>query len=277
VAHLHRRAGFSATWPELQRDLADGPGPSLDRLLSGKALEGMAREEYDGRVARLDEAALAGNRPDELRAAWVFRMLHGPDPLGERLALMWHNHFAASNAKVNEFHAMARQNALFRDHGRAPFGELLGRVVRDPALLAWLDASLNRPEHPNENLARELMELFTLGVGRYTEADVKEAARALTGWRFTADGLEDGNVRAQGGVRLERTESFDAERHDGGEKTILGRRGRWTGDDLVTQLLDHPATAERLAWRITTEFLGEGVAKEEEVAALVPGFATMSV
>src|SRR5262245_32056395 len=163
VAHLHRRAGFAASWSELQRDLRDGPDAALDRLLAGRAREGTVPEDYEGRAARLDEVARAGNRPDELRAAWIFRMLYGPDPLGERLALMWHNHFATSNAKVREFHAMARQNALFRHHGRAPFGELLGRVVRDAALLAWLDAPLNRPEHPNENLARELMELFTLG------------------------------------------------------------------------------------------------------------------
>src|SRR5262245_50610327 len=99
VAHLHRRAGFAATWPELQRDLRDGPGPALDRLLAGRAREGAVPEGYAGRAGRLDEAALAGNRPDELRAAWVFRMLCGPDALGERLALMWHNHFATSNAK----------------------------------------------------------------------------------------------------------------------------------------------------------------------------------
>src|SRR5262245_24779538 len=99
VAHLHRRAGFAATWPELQRDLREGPDASLARVLSGRAREGAVPEGYEGRARRLDEAALAGNRPEELRAAWVFRMLYGPDPLGERLALMWHNHFATSNAK----------------------------------------------------------------------------------------------------------------------------------------------------------------------------------
>jgi uncharacterized protein (DUF1800 family) len=268
VSHLHRRAGFAATWPELQRDLRDGPGASVERLLSGRSREGTVPEDYAGRVARLDEAALAANRPDELRGAWVFRMLHGPDPLGERLALMWHNHFATSNAKVDEFHAMAQQNALFREHGRAPFGELLGRMARDPALLVWLDAPLNRPEYPNENLARELLELFTLGVGPYAESDVREAARALTGWRFTPEALADPGRRALRGVRLERCLTLDPRRHDGGEKTVLGRRGRWTADDLIRQLLDHRATAERLAWRITTEFLSEGAAGPDEVAAL---------
>src|SRR5205085_10392276 len=142
----------------------------------------------------------------------------------------WHNHFATSNAKVEDLAAMRHQNELFRRHARAPFGALLAGVVRDPALLVWLDAPANRREHPNENLARELMELFTLGLGPYTEADVKEAARALTGWT-----VADGRFRE------------DAARHDDGEKTVLGRAGRWGGDDLVALLLDHPATARRLA------------------------------
>ena len=113
-------------------------------------------------------------------------MLFGPDPLTERLTLLWHDHFATSNRKVDNLALMRRQNELFRKLGRGPFGELLGAVVRDPALLIWLDAPSNRKGHPNENLARELMELFTLGIGHYTEDDVKEAARALTGWRVDA-------------------------------------------------------------------------------------------
>src|SRR5207249_4574667 len=104
----------------------------------------------------------------------------------------------------------------FRELGRAPFGRLLGRAARDPALLVWLDAPENVKGQPNENLARELMELFTLGRGHYTEADVREAARALTGWTVAGEAFheEDG-------------------RHDDGEKTIRGRRGRWRGGDLV--------------------------------------------
>ena len=120
-------------------------------------------------------------------------MYWGPDPLGERLTLLWHNHFATSNDKVSDLAAMRRQNELFRRHARAPFADLLNAAVRDPALLVFLDAPANRKGHPNENLARELMELFTLGIGHYTEADVKEAARALTGWTVT-DGVADTNA-----------------------------------------------------------------------------------
>ena len=109
-------------------------------------------------------------------------MLFGPDPLGERLTLALHNHFATSNGKVQDAGAMRRQNDTFRKNAKASFGDLLNAAVRDPALLTFLDAPANRKGHANENLARELLELFALGVGNYTEADVKEAARALTGW-----------------------------------------------------------------------------------------------
>jgi uncharacterized protein (DUF1800 family) len=224
--------------------------------------------DYAGRAERLGELAVASGRPPDLRAAWVYRMLHGPDPLGERLALMWHGHFATSNEKVDDFRAMARQNALFREHGRAPFGELLGRMAHDPALLVYLDAPANRKEHPNENLGRELLELFTLGVGHYNEADVKEAARALTGWEIP--GATDNYTRLLKRLDPEKC-VYSAGRHDDGEKTVLGRRGRWSGDDLVKILLDQPATADRLAWRITGELLGEGVATREELAALAEG------
>jgi uncharacterized protein (DUF1800 family) len=269
VVRLHRRAGFAATWPEIQRDLEDGPAASIERLLAGRSREGSVPADYAERAARLEELAVASGRDGDLRAAWVYRMLHGPDPLGERLALLWHNHFATSNEKVADFRAMLRQNALFREHGRGPFGELLGRMARDPALLVYLDAPANRKEHPNENLARELLELFTLGVGHYTEQDVKEAARALTGWG--SDAAADNYTRILKGLTPEQWVRYSPARQDDGEKTILGRRGRWSGDDLVNILLDHPATADRLAWRITGEFLGDGVATREELAALAEG------
>src|SRR5262249_3388687 len=132
VVHLHRRAGFAATWPEVCRDLADGPAASVARLLAGRPREGAAPAGHACRIQALRELAVASGRPGDLRAAWAYRMLHGPDPLGERLALLWHNHFATSNEKVRDFRAMLRQNALFRAYGRAPFAELLGRLVRDP-------------------------------------------------------------------------------------------------------------------------------------------------
>jgi uncharacterized protein (DUF1800 family) len=254
VVHLHRRAGFAATWSEIERDLKDGPKASIDRILTGKACSDGVPEEFAETADLLGGTAASSRDPARLKAWWVYRMLYGPDPLTERLVLMWHNHFATSNLKVDDLAAMRRQNDLFRRLARAPFGQLLNAAVRDPAMLLWLDASVNRKGHPNENLARELMELFTLGIGHYTEKDVKEAARALTGWTV-ADG-EFQEVPTG---------------HDPGDKTILGRTAKWTGADLVKMLLDHPATARRLAFRVCELFMGEGAVDPTGLESLAAG------
>jgi uncharacterized protein (DUF1800 family) len=200
------------------------------------------------------DAAIITNDPERLKAWWIYRMLFGPDPLGERLTFMWNNHFATSNAKVGDLSLMRQQNEAFRKHARGRFTDLLQAAVREPALLIWLDAPTNRREHPNENLARELMELFTLGIGHFSETDVKQAARALTGW--TIEGRKF--VEHSGG-------------HDTGEKTILGRTGNWSGRDLVKLLLENNATALRLAWRICDTFLGEEAVGTSDIAALANG------
>jgi uncharacterized protein (DUF1800 family) len=251
VVHLHRRAGFAASWDELQRDLRDGPEASIHRILNATSRLRGVPDDFESIAALLADAAIAANDPARLKAWWLYRMLFGPDPLGERLTLLWHNHFATSNLKVDDLAAMRRQNDLFRQHARAPFDTLLAAVIHDPALLIWLDAPANRKGHPNENLARELMELFTLGIGHYNEADVREAARALTGWTVADGAFRDVPAR-----------------HDGDAKTILGRNGNLNGDDLVALLLEHPATATRLARRLCGLFFGEGVVSDEELAAL---------
>jgi uncharacterized protein (DUF1800 family) len=254
VVHLHRRAGFAATWTEIRRDLKDGPRPSIDRLLSGKAAKEGVPADFVKTANLLGESAAASRDAPRLKAWWIYRMLFGPDPLTERLALMWHNHFATSNLKVDNLPVMRAQNDLFRRLGRKRFAELLTAVVRDPALLTWLDAPANRKGKPNENLARELMELFSMGIGNFTETDVKEAARALTGWTVTEDAFAE-NPNA----------------HDAGEKTILGKKGAWKGDDLLKMVLEHPATARRLAGRICEQFLGEPARQDADVAALADG------
>src|SRR5271156_228726 len=224
VVHLHRRAGFAASWPEIERDLAEGPEASISRLLDGKSRPPGAPEpeEFERIAGVLGEAAVASSDAGRLKAWWFYRMLFSPDPLGERLTLMWHNHFATSNVKVNDPAAMKRQNDSFRRLARAPFSEILESAVRDPALLAWLDAPANRKGHPNENLGRELLELFSLGIGPYSEDDVKENARALPGWSVT-----DGEAREV------------ASRHDDEPKTILGRTGKWRASDVVRIVVDH--------------------------------------
>jgi uncharacterized protein (DUF1800 family) len=251
VVHLHRRAGFAATWQEIQRDLKDGPKASIDRLLAGTSRSQGVPSEFDSFATILADSAGDAGR---LKAWWAYRMLFGPDALTERLVLMWHNHFATSNLKVNDLAAMRRQNEIFREHARAPFGKLLNAVVRDPAMLLWLDAQVNRKGHPNENLGRELMELFTLGIGHYTETDVKEAARALTGWTVVEEAFAEVPLR-----------------HDDGEKAILGRKGKWKGGDLVKMLLEHPATANRLVFRLCELFMGEGAVDAAAVKVLAEG------
>ncbi len=256
VVHLHRRAGFAATWSEIQRDLADGPDASIARLLDGKAPApgAPAPEEFERISTVLADAAVASSDGGRLKAWWLYRMLFSPDPLGERLTLMWHNHFATSNAKVNDPQAMRRQNELFRRLARAPFGELLESAVRDPALLIWLDAPANRKGHPNENLARELLELFSLGVGHFSEPDVRETARALTGLTVV-----DGEFR-------------DApSRHDEGSKSILGKPGNWRAADVVRIILEQPATSERVAGRICELLMGEGTVTKPALTALADG------
>jgi uncharacterized protein (DUF1800 family) len=253
VVHLHRRAGFAAPWDELQRDLKAGPEASTGRLLKGEA-NARTPADFTPTAGVLADAAVAAGDINRLKAAWFYRMLFGPDPLGERLVLLWHDHFATGYAKVRNVRSMRRQNDLFRTHARAKFADLLNTVVRDPAILEYLDAPANRKGHPNENLARELMELFTLGIGHYSESDVKEAARCLTGW-----GVEEDTF----------TES--AARHDGGEKTVLGKSRKWTGTDLVNQLLKHHATAERLASKLVKTFFGENACPPDAVKELATG------
>jgi uncharacterized protein (DUF1800 family) len=262
VVHLHRRAGFAATWDELQRDLKDGPQRAMDRLLTGQ-VSTRAGDDYAATGDVLSDAAVAAGDLARLRGAWLWRMLFGPDPLGEKLTLLWHDHFATGYAKMHEESGasavedvglMRRQNDTLRKHARARFAELLEPSVREPALLLYLDAQVNQKGRPNENLGRELMELFTLGVGHYSETDVKEAARALTGWS-----VKDGQFKEI------------AARHDAGEKTILGKTGKWTGSDLVSLLLKHPATAQRIVVKLCRLFFGEKGAPAEALKALAAG------
>jgi uncharacterized protein (DUF1800 family) len=250
VVHLHRRVGFAATWDELQRDLEDGPAASIGRLLKGTATQ-HAPAGYEATANLLADTAVSSGDAECLKAWWVYRMLFGPDPLTEKVTLLWHNHFATSNAKVRNVGAMRRQNDVFRQHAKAPFGELFNAAIRDPALLIFLDAPSNRKGHANENLAREAMELFTVGIGHFTEADVKEVARSLTGWT-----VERGAFAEAAGL------------HDDGEKTILGQKGRWAGADVVRILLEQPTTAQRLAARLCEAFFGEQSLSAEAIQAL---------
>jgi uncharacterized protein (DUF1800 family) len=179
-------------------------------------------------------------RAFELRAWWMEELVATPAPLAERMTLFWHGHFATSVQKVRIAAPLYRQNRLFREHALGSFATLLAEVARDPAMLVYLDAPSNRAGRPNENFARELMELFTLGEGRYTEADVRDAARAFTGWSL--DPATGGFVRRPA-------------LHDGGVKSVLGHTGRLTGDDVLAILLAQPATAEFIVGKLWREFV----------------------
>ena len=153
VVHLHRRTAFAATWKEIERDLHDGPEAAVTRLIEGQArLEGVP-EGFEALSAIIGQAAVDSGSAERLKAWWLYRCLFSPHPLQERLTLMWHNHFATSNLKVDDLRLMKRQNDVLRQHAFSHFGDLLTAAVCDPALLKWLDAPSNRKEHPNENLA----------------------------------------------------------------------------------------------------------------------------
>lgn len=245
VLHLHRRCGFGATAEELSRDIKDGPKRSIDRLIQ-PVLESTGEPRLHPHTSALVRQAIDRNDIHQLKAAWTTEMWHGACPLRESLTLMWHNHLATSFLKVQDCDAMWRQNQCFRTLGSGSFAALLKSVLRDRAMLIWLDANTNRAGHPNENLARELMELFTLGEGHYSEADVQEVARALTGWTVDEQGVR-----------------FDPNKHDDGKKTILGVAARHDVDSVAGVLLDNPATSRRLAWRLCDHLLADPAGAEE--------------
>jgi uncharacterized protein (DUF1800 family) len=254
AVHLYRRAGFAGTWKEIQRSRQEGPDRSIERMLDGKVSTPYLIGDFEEVSELLGKSAVSSGREEQLKAWWMFRMIFTPDPLSERLTLMWHNHFATSNQKVRNLSYMKSQNELLRKHAKGSFADLLKNVVQSPAMLVWLDAPSNHKDHPNENLARELMELFTLGVGNYSEQDVKEVARALTGWTIKDDKFV-----------------FDETIHDSGLKRILGREGAWNGDDVLRILLDQPATSHRIAKRLCEVFMGENCVDEVSIGALASG------
>jgi uncharacterized protein (DUF1800 family) len=254
TAHLFRRAACGAAWSEIQSSLETTPEAAVTRLLTGGERDGL--ERFDDEAARLDAGALASAEPRQLKAVWLYRLLYSPHPLRERLTLFWHNHFATSNAKVQNVHLMHRQNALLRRHALGHFGEMLQEMTRDPAMIVWLDSNVNKKGQPNENYAREIFELFSLDVGNYTENDIKEAARAFTGW----------DVREGRAV-------FNPAEFDRGEKTVLGETGPWTAGDIVRIALAQPACARFLVRKLFREFVSETVEPDDErLATLVDGF-----
>ena len=184
---------------------------------------------------------------------WLDRMRQSADPLEEKMTLFWHGHFATSSQKVKDAYLMYRQNQTFREHARGNFGVLVKAISRDPAMIEWLDLRQSQAAHPNENFAREVMELFTLGEGHYTEKDVTEGARAFTGYRIDP---RDSSFR------------FAPLQHDNTPKTFLGRTDVLDGDQAIDTILAQPACARYLAGKLWTFF-----AYEDPAPALVDALA----
>jgi uncharacterized protein (DUF1800 family) len=236
VAHLHRRAGFGATWAELQRDLKDGPEASVERLLKPRSMTTDEKQVLDS----LRQGVLESNDADRLKAWWLYRILYDPDTLREKLTLFWHGHFATSNRKVGSIAQMLGQNELLRRHALGQFSELLTGIISDPAMLVWLDGAGSKKEKSNENFGREFLELFTLGIGHYAELDIREAARAFTGWSV------EGNKG-----------KFSEKDYDSGDKTFLKKTGAWKSADIVRITLEQPACAEFLCRKLYRFFISE--------------------
>jgi uncharacterized protein (DUF1800 family) len=263
AAHLLNRAGFGGPPVEIKKLAALNPRRAVSVLLDYEKIPDSTADpawakpdpERAVRIAALRKATpeqrkemqkqeqqLQRQRMIELRGWWLRRMAKGPRPLQEKMTLFWHGHFATSVQKVREAYFMWRQNELFRRLATGNWLQMLAEVARDPAMLIWLDQAQSKKDHPNENFAREVMELFTLGEGHYTEKDVTEAARALTGWSLN---------------RL--TEKF-VDRpmiHDEGTKTVLGRTGNLDAEDVLEQIVAQPQAALFITGKLWNFFAGE--------------------
>lgn len=217
-------------------DLAKATGQSLGVKVkpdgNRKAQQVADRYLYWLRASRLETHRLG--------YWWANRMLTTPRPFQEKMTLFWHGHFATTEEKVRDYRKLQIQNELLRQHATGKFRDLMVAVAKDPAMLAFLDAGVNLKGAPNENFAREIMELFTMGVGNYSEQDIKEAARAFTGWNYQ-------------GLNF----VINPSQHDDGLKTVLNQTGRFNGEQVIDILLAQPVTAEYIAGKLYRYFVRE--------------------
>jgi len=249
VAHLHRRAGFGATWKQLQRDVERGHEEAIERLLKGNSEgpDGRSQANLDEIVQVMTESARRDPTLARVRLVWLFRLLHSPHPLQERMTLVWHGHYATGGSKFNDAIAMLDQIEQFHQRWNMPISRMHQAMLDSTAMQQWLDGVNSPRERPNENLGREFLELFALGEEvAFDEADVRAAARALTGYR------EMGTTSF-----FHRPIVFDATRHDDGVKTLLGETGPWGPRDLVRIASKQPAAARCIARRLFLTFISD--------------------
>ena len=233
AAHLLRRAGFSPTVAEVDLAVKDGLTATTDRLLNPTASDTTLE-------TRLSRDTFDFTRAADVRLWWLVRMASTERPLVEKMTLFWHGLLTSSYRKAGaKTDLMYVQNQFLRAHALGSLRDLLVGITKDGAMLHWLDGTGSTRAHPNENYARELMELFTMGVGNYTETDVRESARALTGWYVARDG----------------SVSFRPAAHDNGSKTFLGHTGNLGLEDIVDIILAHPATPRYISTRLFQFFV----------------------
>ena len=250
MAHLMRRAGFGARRDELERRAAIGYEQTVEELLDPEEY-GIPPTDTDI-LFRTQHFLEAGNDPPGAQSVHMYHLINNPRPLEEKMSLLWHMVFATGNAKIDNPLELARQMDLFRRSGLGSFHELLVELSKNPAMIYWLDNNHNHKDEPNENWGRELLELFSMGQGNYTEQDVFECARAFTGWTLAPkppNGL---------GRRVWDFE-YLADDHDDGEKHFLGHKGRFNGEDVIDIIVRQPATARFVARHLYNFFVADEV------------------
>jgi uncharacterized protein (DUF1800 family) len=253
LSHLLRRAGFGASRAELETYAAQGYEATVDELLHPER-----QPEVDEDVLYRYFPNLEGPlAPVQAQTNWAYRMINTQRPLEEKMVLFWHQLFATGNSKVDNPPELLQQIAMFRRHGLGSFRNLLVELAKNPAMIYWLDNNGNHRGAINENWGRELLELFSMGVGNYSEDDIKEASRAFTGWTI--------------GPKLPRLPlgrfywsfAYKPEDHDDGEKTFLGETGKWNGEDIIEIACKQPSAARFVARHLYNFF----VADEPQVPA----------
>ncbi len=258
MAHLARRAGFGATREELERNLAQGYEATVEELLNpgdrGSMPDDLIRRYH---VDQSEARMLASTG-----ATWIYRMVTTRCPLEEKMALFWHGLFATGYTKLNQARTLLNQVDMFRRCGLGRFPDLLVELSRDPAMIIWLDNQDNHKDAINENYGRELLELFSMGIGNYTEEDIKECSRAFTGWtlknaEFMAMRASKDSIWPYG--RIAWHFEYRDHDHDHGEKTFLGETGNFNGEDIIDIIVRQEATAEFVCRRLFQYFASDEV------------------